>query len=420
MSCSSISSVDTTYNSGTDSDWDSEEDSSSDSDISNYFFLSNPLSEKLKLPLTENEKNLIDEFYKKMEEISEQDDQAYNQNENYTENALRNIDHLVSEYLEKGIRLNSYPDSKNNTTIADLVFFIIEGIAGNAMNNVKGGYSESKGYRYSGGDGINKEAVCLGDRIMEGDCINTMENIVIKVLLNGGKTILKTPFQYEGLGHIEYNFECNLVDKCRKINIKLKNVAYKSVINKNKGDFEVAIDNGYFFIEYEKGSIVELTKVTNNQIIDDLNSEYKLNLRIGILQIGKSIVKVEKLGEKRNYTDVPEGSIKMSFTTEIEGKTEKISILLHSDKEDNSKIRVELNEENQKKFDKLKNKSSLGKNCLLGGKNILQAIQDQEFTKHESYKTATLSTLLKQISVSNIFDNLKNGFEQFGKYVLSV
>ncbi len=60
----------------------------------------------------------------------------------------------------------------------------------------------------------------------------------------------------------------------------------------------------------------------------------------------------------------------MSFTTEIKGKAEKIIIHLYPDKTDNKKIKVKLDQENQKKFDKLKNKSSLGKNCLLGGKNV--------------------------------------------------
>ncbi|XGA09014.1 MAG: hypothetical protein U0X86_001381 [Wolbachia endosymbiont of Xenopsylla cheopis] len=110
----------------------------------------------------------------------------------------------------------------------------------------------------------------------------------------------------------------------------------------------------------------------------------------------------------------------MSFTAEVEGKKEKISILLHPDEEDSSKIKVELNEENQEKFDKLKDKSSLGKNCCLGGKSVIEAIQDKEFTKHESYKPtipAITPTLLEQISVSNVFSNLKDQCTQFQKYL---
>ncbi|XGA08098.1 MAG: hypothetical protein U0X86_000262 [Wolbachia endosymbiont of Xenopsylla cheopis] len=109
----------------------------------------------------------------------------------------------------------------------------------------------------------------------------------------------------------------------------------------------------------------------------------------------------------------------MSFTAEVEDKKEKISILLYSDKDDNGKIKVELDEENQEKFDRLKNKSSFGKNCFLGGKSVIQAIQDKEFTKHESYKPtipAITPTLLEQISVSNVFSNLKDQCTQFQKY----
>lgn len=84
MDCNSVSSVDTTYDSDieTSSDWSSQEGSSSDLDISNCFLLSNPLSRKQELPLTENEKNLIDEFCQKVEEVGKQDNQAYNHNKN--------------------------------------------------------------------------------------------------------------------------------------------------------------------------------------------------------------------------------------------------------------------------------------------------------------------------------------------------
>ncbi|WP_339045518.1 hypothetical protein [Candidatus Mesenet endosymbiont of Agriotes lineatus] len=135
------------------------------------------------------------------------------------------------------------------------------------------------------------------------------------------------------------------------------------------------------------------------------------------MQIGESIVRVEKLGEQRNYTDVPQGKIKMSFTIKGEGKEEKISILLYPDKEDSSKIKVELDAENQKKFDKLKDKSSFGKNCFLGEKSVIQAILDKEFTKHESYKPSTLPTLLEQASISNVFSNLNDKYTQFQTYL---
>ncbi|GHM58947.1 MAG: hypothetical protein sL5_10680 [Candidatus Mesenet longicola] len=115
-----------------------------------------------------------------------------------------------------------------------------------------------------------------------------------------------------------------------------------------------------------------------------------------------------------------QGIIKVSFTVKIADRTEKISILLYSDGENSSKIKVELDEENQEKFDKLKDKSSLGKNCFLGGKSVIQAIQDKEFIKHGSCKSitpASTPTLFEQASVSNVFDSLKDQCTQFQKYL---
>ncbi|WP_339045261.1 J domain-containing protein [Candidatus Mesenet endosymbiont of Agriotes lineatus] len=407
ISCAeSVLQTDETYSDSTD--WSSEEDSSCSSD---YLLPEDSFLMKLEIPLTESEKSLIDEFYQKMAEVEAQNDQErkeniHNLNINCTENALKRIKCLVDEYLKRGIRLNS---SYNDSTVTYLIFEKIKGVLDDVVavrpttHRVHEGCDLTENYEE--------------EEILKGNSLEIIKSVISNLLLKGGK-VKRSFFYYDRLTHVTYDIDYDLFEKCRKIDSKLKNVAYNSVINKNKDDFKVAIDNGYFFIKYEKSNVVEMTKVTNNQLIDDLNSKYKLNLKIGILQIGESIVRVEKLEEQRNYTDVPQGKIKMSFT--IEGKAEKISILLYPDKEDSSKIKVELDKENQKKFDKLKDKSSLGKNCLLGGKNVLQAIQDKEFTKHESYKPTTsaiIPTFLEQASISNVFSSLKDQCAQFQKYL---
>ncbi|GHM60039.1 MAG: hypothetical protein sL5_10320 [Candidatus Mesenet longicola] len=399
-------------------DWSSQEDSSYSSDdiLPEDSFLM-----KLEVPLTENEKNLIHEFYQKMEEVDAQNDQErkeniHNPSINCTENALKRIKRLVDEYLKRGIRLNSsYKDSTVTNLIFERIRYVLDGIVRVTYNTTA--YGQFKPYDIPNYDEDYDDEY----ELFKGSSAEIVSSIIGDLLIKGGK-VKRSYFYYDRLAHVTRSIDYGLYEKCEEIDNKLKSVAYKSVINKSKrrDDFEVAIDNGHFYIKYEKNSIVELTKVINNKIIEDLNSEYKLNLKVGILQIGSSVIRVEKLGEQRNYTDIPEGIIKMSFTAEIEGKTEKISILLHPDEEDSSKIKVELNEENQEKFDKLKDKSSLGKNCFLGGKSIIKAIQDKEFTKYESYKPTTPAitpTLLEQISVSNIFDNLKNQCTQFQKYL---
>ncbi|WP_339048098.1 hypothetical protein [Candidatus Mesenet endosymbiont of Phosphuga atrata] len=399
-------------------DWSSEEDLSYSSDdiLPEDSFLM-----KLEVPLTENEENLIHEFYQKMKEVEAQNDQErkeniHNSSINCTENALKRIKCLVDEYLKRGIRLNASYDGHTVTNlIFEKIIYVLDGIVRVTCNTTA--YGQFKPYDVSNYDEDYDDEY----ELFKGSSAEIVSSIIGDLLTKGGKA-KRSYFYYDRLAHVTRSIDDGLYEKCEEIDSKLRSIAYKSVINKNKSrdDFEVAIDNGYFYIKYEKNSVVELTKVTNNKIIEDLNSEYKLDLKVGILQIGSSVIRVEKLGKQRNYTDVPQGMIKMSFTAEVEGKTEKISILLYSDGENSSKIRVELDEENQKKFDKLKDKSSLGKNCFLGGKKVLEAIQDKEFTKHESYKPSTPAstpTLLEQASVSNVFSNLKDQCTQFQKYL---
>ncbi|WP_241653905.1 coiled-coil domain-containing protein [Wolbachia endosymbiont of Nilaparvata lugens] len=102
----------------------------------------------------------------------------------------------------------------------------------------------------------------------------------------------------------------------RKANLsKLKELALESIISKSeqidKHDFELEIDNGYFCIDYPQNSTIEVAKIFNNQKAKDLN------LNIGIVQVGKSIIRVENIEGRRNYTEFSGDIIEMSFTTEV-------------------------------------------------------------------------------------------------------
>ncbi|MBR9982932.1 MAG: hypothetical protein MUP48_03265 [Wolbachia endosymbiont of Homalodisca vitripennis] len=157
---------------------------------------------------------------------------------------------------------------------------------------------------------------------------------------------------------------------------KLKELVFESVINKSEQvdehDFELEIDNGYFCIDYPHNSIIEVARILNNQKAKDLN------LNIGVLQIGKSVIRVENIGGRRNYTDVSVDSIEISFTTEVG----EICIHLCPSEKDSNKIEVRLVDE--VRFNKLENKSSLGLNCLLGGKSVLTAIENGYFKRNSS------------------------------------
>ncbi|OAM05718.1 MAG: hypothetical protein TV41_07795 [Wolbachia endosymbiont of Dactylopius coccus] len=69
-------------------------------------------------------------------------------------------------------------------------------------------------------------------------------------------------------------------------------------------------------------------------------------------------------------------------------------------KKDGNKIKIEIDEENKAKFNKLKDKSSLGENCLLGGKNVLKAIEDKGFEKNGSVPTESTETLKDALSTN--------------------
>ncbi|WP_264376340.1 MULTISPECIES: coiled-coil domain-containing protein [unclassified Wolbachia] len=163
----------------------------------------------------------------------------------------------------------------------------------------------------------------------------------------------------------------------RKANLsKLKELALESIISKSEQidehDFELEIDNGYFCIDYPQNSTIEVAKIFNNQKAKDLN------LNIGIVQVGKSIIRVENIEGRRNYTDISGDIIEMSFTTEVG----EISIYLCPNEKDSNKIEVRLVDE--VRFNKLENKSSLGLNCLLGGKSVLTAIEYGYFKRNSS------------------------------------
>ncbi|GHM58256.1 MAG: hypothetical protein sL5_04270 [Candidatus Mesenet longicola] len=472
MSHSRASSISSTYSSDieTSSDWSSEEDSSNDLNISGNSILDGLLPIEPNLSLTEDEEKLISEFYQEMENIEVENDKErkesiHNIKVNCTENALKRIESVVDQYLKRGLRLNSY---YSNSTVTNLVFEAIKNIAdvivhprdityatpdpqrnadcnnniskkeyaderteldeecANEWKNISGKHVSEWGskddkyvsgweylkdecvdekytgeWEYWGDIGECKYEEYIEDEILEGNCLKIIQSIVENLLYMGGK-VERNLFYYNGLAHVTYDIDRYLFEQYEKIESRLKSVAYKGIIDGNGRGIKVAIDNGYFYIKYEKNSVIELTRIVSNSIVEGLN------LKVSILKIGESIIRVEKVGEKRNYTNIPKGRIKMSFATEVG----KISIYLCSDENNSSRIKVELDEENQEKFKRLKDKSSLGKNCLLGGKSVIQAIRDKEFTKNESYKPKALSTFMEQASVSNILSRLGNIFSK--------
>jgi len=216
-----------------------------------------------------------------------------------------------------------------------------------------------------------------------------IKEITSSLVLKGGIE-KKLPF-YDDLTNKHYDFGyldgLNKEYKDRKE--ELISIAYEGIVNKSKQtheyDFKAEIDNVYFYVKYPQDSIIEPAKVLNHE------KAKKLNLKVGILQIGESIVRVEGTKDgKTNYTDVLKSSIKMSFTTEVG----EISIYLSPSEKDGNKIEVEIDDESEARLNKLKaEKKSLGESCLLGGKNVLEAIENKDFKKNGNVSTEPTETI---------------------------
>lgn len=351
-------------------------DEDSSCSLSDYLFLEDSLLAKLGIPLTTDEQELIDKFCEEIRGITTQNKQESE------ESILESIEKIVNEYLGKGLRLNSSCSNGNEKgdkeTVTNLILEEIEGIINERVKPRDG----TKAYIGRVNDITDQ------DDDNEDKVSGIVENITSWLLLKGGKARQKFFFGNTELAQ-DYGFhymnDLNKQYKDRKE--ELKSIACGGIVNKSKQtheyDFKAEIDNVYFYVKYPQDSIIEPVKILNNE------KAKKLNLKVGILQIGESIVRVEGTKDgKRNYTDVLEGSIKMSFTTEVG----EISIYLSPSKKDGNKIKVEVDEENKARFNKLKDKSSLGKNCLLERENVSEVIS-KNFKMSDSVSTESIETI---------------------------
>ncbi|WP_338406109.1 hypothetical protein [Wolbachia endosymbiont (group A) of Longitarsus flavicornis] len=332
------------------SDWNSN---SSCSPGYSYFLDDGSLLMDLEIPLTENEEKLIGEFCKEMENVEKENNQR---------SALRFIQEITETYLKEGIRLNACY-GEHYKTVTNLVF---EEVVHATLNE---GMSPANRKDHSDCD---KE-------ILSDESKEIMRKIIKSLFSKGGKVKEYTFFDVE-LGHVtlDSNYTNSILAKCGKIKNNLKNVAYESIVNKDKqtkkDELGVEMDNGCFYIKYPQDSTVEVAKILSN------GKNKGLKLRVGILQIGKSIVRVESDNGKRNYLDVCKQGVTLSFDSEAG----KISIHLNP-KEDSNEIEVKLDESSEKVFQELKKSElSLGENCLLGGKSVLEAIRDGNFERNRS------------------------------------
>lgn len=292
-----------------------------------YLFERDPSSTKLQIPLTTDEQILVKKFCDEMiKGITEHDEQ---------ESVLKYMECIIEDYLNQGIRLNSYY-GKDNKTVTNFIFEKMEELINRFHANPHNSTTK-----------------------------NIIQKITRNLVLKGGvEKGLSFYSDIEG-GYYGSNYLNDLNEQCKSKKEMLEGLAYEGIVKENnkqidKYDLEVEVDNKYFYIKYPQGSIVETARTLNNEKAKDLE--------VGIFQIEESIVKVEITEDgKRNYTDILKGGIEIFFTTKIG----EISIYL---RKDGNKMVVEIDEKSKIRFSKLENKSSFGGNCLIQGKSVLEVM----------------------------------------------
>ncbi|WP_264705157.1 hypothetical protein [Wolbachia endosymbiont (group A) of Gymnosoma rotundatum] len=344
-----------------DDDWHESVIEDKNTVVESSFIPENSILMNLANLLTESEKVSIDEFHEKMESIMKRFHE--NRYENSAKVTLEKMERLIDEYLKRKIKLNLRCD-QYECTVSNFVFKKIIDIA-NASSVMRITPTTRSRYKDDGEEAIDEWE----------EALEPLFNIVNKLLLAGAK--IESDFYNDRMiGEVMWGSDEPIFTECKKIKDELKSIAYKGLVNKNEqiqdDDLKVEVDNNLALFRWPQNSIVEVAKVMNSKVNENFSIESS------ILQIGESIIRVESIGRKRNYTDVLGGAIEMSFITEVG----KINIHLCPSDEGSNIIKVNLDEESQEKFDKLKDKSSLGESCFLGGKSVLQALNDKGFERN--------------------------------------
>ncbi|WP_341810873.1 ankyrin repeat domain-containing protein [Wolbachia endosymbiont (group B) of Chesias legatella] len=164
--------------------------------------------------------------------------------------------------------------------------------------------------------------------------------------------------------------------------------AYKDYIRKTHKFIEVAksatncelndirIDNSNFYLEYSEDSIIDVAKVTN-KVRDLVLTQKEIEHARSVIKIGKSEVEIITQGGIRNYTDLADGSdIVLTFDTSFG----ELEVRLYPDKENENLVIVEVNDEDL--LEEVENyDEKIGKNCLLGGLSVSEAINRGSFDR---------------------------------------
>ncbi|MGL9762744.1 MAG: hypothetical protein ACR5LB_11645 [Wolbachia sp.] len=141
--------------------------------------------------------------------------------------------------------------------------------------------------------------------------------------------------------------------------LKFMNIAKGAADGKVKN---AKMDNSTLYLEYSEDSTVHVAKITDGARNLGLTREEDGYGR-DVIRIGKSEVEIITVNGIRHYMDLTDSSnIALIFDT----SKGKLEVRLFPDKEDKSRINVEVN--NQDLLKQLKDcKEIIGENCSLGG-----------------------------------------------------
>lgn len=147
----------------------------------------------------------------------------------------------------------------------------------------------------------------------------------------------------------------------------------------------VEIDNTTFYLEYLPNSIIDTAKIIDGTRDLGLNQG---NIVLGgnVIKIGSSEVEIEIKDKVRNYTNLSDNSnIMLTFRTSL-GEL-KVKLCHSMQNEDVIEVKVC----DREKFEQLvSNQEEIGKNCLLGGLTVCDAIKKGYFIRSEKYQSSEI------------------------------
>ncbi|MFL3876635.1 hypothetical protein [Wolbachia endosymbiont of Trichogramma kaykai] len=170
------------------------------------------------------------------------------------------MERTIEDYLNQGVRLNSYY-GKDNKTVTYFIFEKMEEL-------------------------INRFHANPHNSTTKNIIQKITHNLVLKGRVEKGLSF------YSDIedGYYGSNYLNDLNEQCKSKKKMLEGLEYEGIVKENnkqidKYDLEVEVDNKYFYTKYPQGSIVETARTLNNEKAKDLE--------VGIFQIEGSIVKVE-------------------------------------------------------------------------------------------------------------------------------